>query len=233
MISWPGMGFYSSAGSRLRLDNFGVAMFRILVDTCVWRHWFTLMSAPEKLTPELYAQAKSFDHIYRMVADSSEAEFLFNSLVAHELGPRYRAEVDAYIVSVARKVQVPLSRYDGLHLTDGSLCYGGRFGGALRALLNTDGYQQDAMVAKAASELEAGNKLYNCAPRKREIDVEHMECALESGANLFVTDDERTIISRLERLGKTLDPEHIINVVRSITRTPEAALPIVSNLLNP
>lgn len=199
-------------------------MMRILVDTCVWQHWFTLKTAPDRLTAALQEHSQSFDAIYQLVAASPSAEFLFNSLVEHELSDKYQLDFVRYVHPVSKKVPIPLSRLDGLHRYDGSILSGGRMGGSLIAFLNADGYQQDLMIKNAAAELSDGQSLYKTKPRKRELDVEHMESALEANADLFLTNDESTIIERLQRLGQRHPENHPINMMLLITKTPTSAL---------
>lgn len=199
-------------------------MLRILIDTCVWWHWFTFKTAPDRLNAINQAHSKSFDTLYKLVSSSNSAELLFNALVKYELGDRYQSEFQEYVLPVARKIVIPLSRCDGIYCLDGSILHGGKMGGSLNSFLVADGYQQDAMVAKAAAELKADEKLYETRPRKRELDVEHMESALEARADLFVTNDETTIIRRLESMSHRFDSNHPINQVRSITKTPTDAL---------
>lgn len=199
-------------------------MLRILVDTCVWRHWFTLKVAPDRLSAALREHSQSFDAIYQLVATSPSAEFLFNSLVVHELGDRYQADFARYVLPVSKKVPIPLSRTDGLHRCDGSILCGGRMDVFLTAFLNADGYQQDRMVENAAAELRNGQRLYKTKPRKREFDVEHMGSALEANADIFLTNDESTIIKRLQRLGQHHPEDHPINMMLLITKTPTSAL---------
>ncbi len=206
-------------------------MLRILVDTCVWQHWFTLKVAPDRLSAALREHSQSFDAIYQLVATSPSAEFLFNSLVVHELGDRYQADFARYVLPVSKKIPIPLSRTDGLHRYDGSILYGGRMGGSLTAFLNADGYQQDLMVRKAAVELHDGQRLYKTKPRKRELDVEHMESALEANADIFLTNDKSTIIERLQRLGQHHPENHPINMMLLITKTPTSALRYIKELI--
>ena len=104
-------------------------------------------------------------------------------------------------------------------------------GGCLRDFLNDDGYDQEYMVSMAVDKLKVGEKLYETSARKRELDVEHMESALEAGADLFITNDEHTIIRRLESMSNRYDSNHPINVILSITRTPTSALPCVKERL--
>ncbi|MGB3517317.1 MAG: hypothetical protein WBA43_12740 [Elainellaceae cyanobacterium] len=172
----------------------------------------------------LREHSQSFDVIYQLVATSPSAEFLFNSLVVHELGDRYQADFARYVLPVSKKVPIPLSRTDGLHRYDGSILCGGRMGGSLTVFLNADGYRQDLMVRNAAAELRDGQRLYETKPRKRELDVEHMESALEANADIFLTNDESTIIKRLQRLGQHHPENHPINMMLLIAKTPTSAL---------
>jgi len=207
-------------------------MLRILIDTCVWRHWFSFKASPSCLSPALRAHSESFDMIYRLVSSSDRAEFLFNALVKHELGDKYNSEFYNYIHPIAKKIVIPLTRFDGLYCLDGSILCGGRMGGSLNEFLTADGYPQDVMVKEAAAALSDGEKLYETKPRKRELDVEHMESALETEADLFITNDESTIIRRLEAMSSRYDIDHPIHMILSITKTPTSALPYVQEYLN-
>ena len=97
-------------------------------------------------------------------------------------------------------------------------------GGSLRALLTLDGYPQEAAVRQAAGSLREGEKLYEKRPRKREFDIEHMESALEAGASLFLTVDERTILDWLRRAAESHERDHPIALMQTIAKTPTAAL---------
>lgn len=207
-------------------------MVRIFVDTCVWRHWFTFREDPDKLSKAIRDHSQNFDFIYRAALSSGNVELLFSSLVEHELGG-YKKEFSGYIIPVARRVAVPFSRFDGLYSADGSVLHGGRMGGKLRCFLEADGYPQDAKVSEAAAGLNDGARLYETKPRRRELDVEHMESALEVMADMFITNDEKTIIEPLARIGGRYSLDHPINLIRSITRTPTSALPSLQNYLNP
>ena len=206
-------------------------MLKMLVDTCTWQHWFSSKKNLNRLTSDLVTQCESFDEIYNIVSLSSNAKFLYNALVRHELGTKYQTEFEQYILPVAAKIPIPLSRFDGLYLFDGSILMGGRMGGSLREFLTFDGYPQDQKIIDAASKLRNGESLYETKPRKRELDVEHMESALEVEADIFITNDESTIIKRLEIMSEHFDKEHAINKILSITKTPQNALPLLKKLL--
>ncbi|NTU50086.1 MAG: hypothetical protein HGA87_04235 [Desulfobulbaceae bacterium] len=206
-------------------------MLRILVDTCVWQHWFTLKINPTRLSATLRVHSESFNAIYQLIATSSSAEFLFNALVVHELGAKHEDDFAKYVAPVSKKIPIPLSRTDGLYKCDGSILSGGRTGGSLNAFLNADGYSQEEMIQNSAGSLSGEQKLYETKPRKRELDVEHMESALEANADIFLTNDERTIIERLQRLGRRYPDNHPINMILAITSTPTSALPKIQEII--
>jgi hypothetical protein len=207
-------------------------MLRMLIDTCVWRHWFSFKVSPTRLSPTLRTHSENFDMIYRLVSSSDRAEFLFNALVTHELGEKYQLEFSEHILPVAKKIVIPLTRFDGLYSADGSVLCGGRMGGSLKAFLTSDGYPQDIKITEAAAALADGERLYETKPRKRELDIEHMESALEASADLFITSDESTIIRRLESMSGRYDLGHPINKILSITKTPTSALPYIQEHVN-
>jgi len=206
-------------------------MLKILVDTCVWRHWFTFNSKPEKLDSEQYQFSHSFDAIYRMSLFSDGLELLYNALIVHELGLKYKSECSKYILPIARKIVIPLSRMDGLYKHDGSILFGGKMGGSLKNYLTFYGYQHESMIKKEVRKLKPGEKLYETEPRKKELDVEHMESALEENADLFITNDKK-ILKRLEEMSLHFDSDHPVNKIFSITRTPADALPYIKKCLN-
>jgi len=208
-------------------------MLRIFVDTCVWRHWFTFNMDSARLSDPLREHSESFTSIYRLVTSSSgKAEFLFNALVQYELGEKYQNEFNNHVLPFAKKVPIPLSRCDGLYLYDGSILHGGKMGGSLNELLTADGYPQEENIMRSAAELGENEKLFEKSPRKREFDVEHMESALEAEADLFLTNDEKTILKRLRNLSECYKPSHAINAIHSIARTPTEALLCVQKQLN-
>jgi hypothetical protein len=88
------------------------------------------------------------------------------------------------------------------------------------------------MVSAAAAALSEGKRLFETKPRKRELDVEHMESALEATADLFITNDESTVIRKLESMSSRYALNHPINMILSITRTPTSALDYIQERLN-
>lgn len=206
-------------------------VLRILIDTCVWQHWFTFKREPETLSQKHRAYSENFDIIYRKANSSNAIELLYNALVVHELGIRYSAEFSEYVLPIAKKIVIPLTRCDGLYIHDGSILHGGLMGGSLKDFLTADGYPQEEKIQEEAKKLQAGAKLYKTNPRKRELDVEHMESALEAKADLFITNDEKTIIKRLEKMSARYDSGHPINLIYSITKTPTTALPDITRYL--
>ncbi len=208
----------------------GKRMLQTLIDTCVWRHWFTFKQSPDKLSPTLLAHSENFQTIYQIASSSTQVELLYNALVEYELGDRYCTELSRYVLPIARKIVIPLSRRDGLYRRDGSILRRGLMDAELRPYLTADGYDQEAMIAKAAQSLQADEKLYDTSPRKRELDIEHMESALEARADLFITND-KIIIDRLSKMSSRYDSSNPINMICSITRAPTSALPQVKSYI--
>ncbi len=199
-------------------------MLSIFVDTCVWHHWFTF-DAGTVPHERIRQHCESFGKIYELVRSSPErARFLYNQRIEDELGERFKNEFTEKVLPVSTKIPIPLTRFDGAYCFDGSFLGGGRMGGSLRGLLTLHGYPHDAAVSRAAEALKEGEELYETAPRKREFDIEHMESALEARADLFLTNDERTILEWLQTATTRCEKNHPICLMHSIARTPTAAL---------
>lgn len=206
-------------------------MLTIFIDTCVWWNWFTYCAGAQ-IDERIAEHCKNFDEIYRLVQSRPDkARFLYNKKIENELGERFKSEFTQKILPVSNKIPIPLTRLDGAYCCDGSIIFGGRMGGSLRGLLTFDGYDQEIEVAKAASNLKSGEKLYDQKSRRREFDIEHMESALEANAHLFLTNDERTILELLQRAAEKHEVTHPICVMHTIAKTPTAALNLVRSEL--
>lgn len=206
-------------------------MLSIFVDTCVWRHWFSFL-AGSKLPKRIHEHCENFDEIYQLVLNNhSRVQFLHNQLVEIELGESFANDFAKNVVPVSQMIPIPLTRCDGRYRFDGSTLRGGRMGGSLRSLLTLDGYQQDERVREAAETLTEGSELYDTQPRKREFDIEHMESTLEAKADLFLTNDEKTILQYLHRAAIKLDKNHPICLMHKIAKSPTTALPDIKEKL--
>ena len=103
----------------------------------------------------------------------------------------------------------------------------------MRDLLTIQGYNHPSELEKASSCLAPGDYLYNTKPRKKEFDIEHMESALECGAELFITNDKRTILNLLEQAlaVKHYPAEHPIAYMHSIAKLPSIAWNILTSAI--
>jgi hypothetical protein len=133
------------------------------------------------------------------------------------------------IVPLADKVPIPLSRLDGAYPSDGSTLFGGVMGGSLDDFLELDGRCNREHLHAAAAGLEPCHFLYDTAPRKKEFELEHIESALEAGADLFVTTDDKSILEPLDRQQQEFDRGHSIRLLHTIAVTPRNALIRLSN----
>jgi len=196
-------------------------MIKIFVDTCVWRHWFTIDKIQEET---IVNNAKSFQLIYDLVLKSNgRAGFIHNVKVEDELGEGFASEFRNKIIPYSTQVPVPLTLCDGAYNFGGSILAGGKMGGSLREMLRRSGYKHEEELQKAAKSLENGEFLYHKRQRKREFDIEHMESALEAEAHFFVTDDEKSILRPLREMVTNYDKEHPISMICSIAFTPYEA----------
>ncbi|MBD2069130.1 hypothetical protein H6F93_16675 [Leptolyngbya sp. FACHB-671] len=203
-------------------------MKTIFVDTCVWRHWFSHLDQPSKLTPKLKAESEAFQRIYNLVLNSDSKQFVFNQRIVDELGSQFAEHLEEKVLPFAKKVPIPLTRPDGAYKPDGSLICGGNCGGTLRDLLVIQGYKHADKLEEAATSLAPDAYLYNTKPRKKEFDIEHMESALECNAELFITADERTILNLLKQAAKSYPIQHPITHMHSIAKLPSESLNILT-----
>ncbi len=97
-------------------------------------------------------------------------------------------------------------------------------GGKLRPLLALDGNDQDAQVAQAAATLTQDQHLYELPARRKEFDIEHLEVALEADADLFVTVDRSTIISRYRAVRELFSGDPVTTRSIDFSVTPGEAL---------
>jgi hypothetical protein len=171
----------------------------LYVDSCVWIAWLP-WRVSHTITKDSRDEVAAFDALFRRVVSLyPRAEFLCSAGVLRELHGRHRDDFDSLAQQFSRNVQIPLTRYDGSYAADGSILHGGEFGGALRLLLNLDGHDHEARLREAAERLPPGQRLNVRTERSREFDIEHLEAAMEAGADLFVTLDRKTILNRLRR----------------------------------
>lgn len=206
-------------------------MLNIFVDTCVWRHWFTSI-AKKTAHNQILQHCVSFGNIYELVrATPEQARFLYNRRIEDELGERFKNNFIDMAFPLSTKIPIPLTRHDGAYCYDGSILHGGRMGGTLRDLLTLDGYQHESELKYKAETLQKGKSLYDTSPRKKEFDVEHMESALEAEADFFLTNDEKSILARLQRASTKFETTHPIGLIYKIAMTPTVALPHVQEKL--
>lgn len=201
---------------------------RLLIDSCTWRHWNSHRSG--KVIPQhLRVFSEAFDQVYEL-AVSGSITLLYNDRVRQELDgvPGLFNET---IVPLSVKVPIPLSRADGAYLFDGSMLSGGVMGGSLDDFLELDGRRNQEALSAAAAGLGPGDFLYDTGPRKKEFDAEHMESALEAGADLFVTNDTNTIIKPLNRHAHRFGAQHAIRQIHAIAVTPTDALHRLQSLM--
>lgn len=177
---------------------------KIFVDTSTWWHWFTYKNQ-ESLKEEYAENAKAFNQIYEnALAEHHIFRFFYNSRIEDELPEKYRHQTpicfDLIKTSgLLKHVPIPLTRFDGTYKADGkSVLGGGEYGGRLRDLLCVDGYDHENKLREAVPDFNQKNPAHT-KPRKKEFDIEHLESALESRADFFITDDVKTILNVLKR----------------------------------
>lgn len=208
-------------------------MHKIFVDTCVWRHWFTFIAAKPLPQERIRQHCESFHKIYDLVRSApDQACFLYNKRIEDELGESLKSEFNKHALPLSQKIPIPLTRCDGTYCFDGSIIFGGEMGGKLRDLLSIQGYPHELKLEQAANDLKEGDFLYNTTPRKREFDIEHLESALEARADLFITNDEKTILAWLQSASPKYDESHPINLINKISKTPTSALLCVQHQLS-
>jgi len=198
-------------------------MFKILVDTSAWWHWFALLDGNQFDNTRNKVHAEFFQQLYSLcLANKERMTFLHNQRVFEEIG-KYQKQFEIKALPYSRKIPIPLSRADGAYRFDGSLLCGGRMGGSLRELLNLSGYQHEKRLSEAANNFSGGKAFYELKARSREFDIEHMESALEADADYFVTADEKTILKPLRQVQKDFVDSHAISRIISICLSPEEA----------
>lgn len=201
---------------------------RLFVDTCVWRHWLTLKNNRLFESDVLENHAKEFDRVYEIVlSEPLKHVFLYNARIEGELPDYYLSGLPVSFSNIKvnryfEKTVIPLSRADGTYKADGSLLYGGHFGGALRDILSMDGYDHQRALQTAVPNCKLENPVHT-EPRKKEFDVEHLESALEAEADLFITTDQR-LIDRLSRAMGLLTDNSAVTKANEICVTPSQAL---------
>jgi hypothetical protein len=85
-----------------------------------------------------------------------------------------------------------------------------------------DGYDHERALGAAVTKSKLDNPAHT-KPRKKEFDVEHLESALEAGADLFITTDQ-PLISRLSRALGLLTDNMAVMRANEICVTPGQAL---------
>jgi hypothetical protein len=201
---------------------------RLFVDTCTWRHWLTLKNNRPFENDVLENYAKEFDRVYEIVSSEPlKHAFLYNARIEDELPDYYLSGLPISFSKIKansyfEKTAIPLSRADGTYKADGSLLYGGRFGGVLTGILSLDGYDHQRALQAAVPNCKLENPAHT-KPRKKEFDVEHLESALESDADLFITTDQ-PLIDRLRRALGLLTDNSAVTRANKICVTPSHAL---------
>lgn len=201
---------------------------RLFVDTCVWRHWLTLKNSRPFENCVLEKHATDFDQIYEIVSSGPlKHVFLYDARIEGELPDCYLNGLPMSFSKIKEngyfeKTPIPLSRADGTYKFDGSLLFGGRFGGALRGMLSMDGHDHERALQAAVPNRKLENPAHT-KPRKKEFDVEHLESALEADADLFITTDQ-PLIDRLSRALGSLTDNSAVTRANEICVTPGQAL---------
>jgi len=197
-------------------------MLKIFVDTCVWRHWLSLRSNSSRLQEPELTDAGAFAEIIAAVNDQRlAANLIYDQGVIIELGPVRVEEISALLSRQVERVPIPQSRCDGRYRYDGSLLAGGEFGGSLDAMLNADGRRHEELLHAAfVKSGEAGTPLFEQKARIAEFDVEHLEAALEAGADIFMTTDRATILDKLPKLANLPTASHAVKRAAQILRSP-------------
>jgi hypothetical protein len=171
------------------------AVIKVLADTSAIWDALRFQSGPDKMEDhDRSDDAKAF---WQLLGESTVTVY-YNSLADHSLSgvfPDLWKETRQRLM----KAPVPLSRADGYYQADGSLKYGGRFGGTLRILLVAD---HKAKLETAVQQFkdtrdDSGYK----AQRGKEFDYEHLETALELEAEFFITTDYR-LLRRLKTVSR-------------------------------
>jgi len=176
-------------------------------------------------------ESEAVQKIYDLVLNSDSMQFVFNKRIIDELGSNFAEDFQERVFPFAKKIPIPLTRHDGAYKMDGSLLYGGNFGGALRYLLPPD---HPTNLENAARYLAPSDYLYYTKPRKKEFDIEHMESAFECGAELFITTDKKALnllgqkaLNLLGQAVKSYPAEHPIVYMHSIAKLPSIALKLL------
>ncbi len=203
---------------------------KIFVDAQVWRHWFTLKAGEAIENPQLEKYAKDFDKICNVIASRPEEFlFLYNTRIEQELPEKHRKGLPVCFETVKSSgllehIPIPLTKSDGTYKADGRTTLGGgHFGGRLRGLLNLDGKDHEKRIREARPAFDKANPAHT-KPRRDEFDIEHLESALEAGADFFITSDHKTILDNLEKAFKTYPTDPAILRANEICMTPSAAL---------
>ncbi len=202
---------------------------KLFVDTCVWRHWLAFKNKRPFANRALKNDAKEFDRLYGVVSSEPLRHiFLYNARIEGELTECYLNGLPISFSLIKEngyfeRIPIPLSRADGTYKCDGSLLCGGRFGGALRSVLSMDGYDHERALQTATPNYSPKGQPAHTKPRKKEFDIEHIESALEAGADLFITTD-RPLTNSLKRALRLLPENQAVMRANEICATPGQAL---------
>jgi hypothetical protein len=210
-------------------------MFKVFVDTSVWRHWFTLKAKKSLPKAKQEEDAKAFEKIFNLVlSHPKEFTLLYNDRVENELPDEYRYEHPICFekiksLNVMEKSCIPLSRANGTYKADGSIKAGGNFGGSLREILSISGHNHEGAFRNAKPNLKRKENLAHTKPRKKEFDIEHLESALEAEAEVFLTTDYK-LMKRLIQAQKEYPDNRVINMALKICFPPVDALTKVETM---
>jgi hypothetical protein len=204
----------------------------LFIDSCAWWHWHRYRyryryRAGHTIDADLAAECEAFENIYQMAA-SGLITLLRNARVRHEVG-QIAGLFEDLIEPLAVQVPIPLTRFDGLDVFDGSTLMGGRTGGSLSPVLELSGRRNEQALRAAADALRPDEFLFDTKLRRKEFDVEHMESALEACADLFVTTDKKSILGPLDRHHQEFNEADAIRLIHAIAVTPRDALTRLSD----
>ncbi len=200
----------------------GALAIRVLADTSLIRHAITLQLEPDRMKGDqrLLGDAAAFWNL----PDDPRVMMYYTSLLEHMLSRRFPAHWQG-LKRRLTKASIPVSRVDGYHKADGSIKFGGTYGGGLRVLLSPE--HEVALHAAASNFQETGVETEYEKHRGKEFDYEHLEAALEIGARYFITTDYR-LLRRLKSLTAEQKKNAVVQRAASIAVRPVDALQALS-----
>ncbi len=203
-------------------DNAPELPIRILADTgVVWDALSLQANAKRMKGDEQWLEdAGAF---WQLIAEP-RVEIYYTSLLDHKLSHLFPVPWEALRPRLTR-TSIPISRADGYHKLDGSIRCGGTYGGSLRVLLTAD--HEVKLTTAARNFQETGDNTKYMNQRTKEFDYEHLEAALEVGANYFITTDY-TLLARLKSLTAAQRKSQEVQRAASIAVRPVEALLAIS-----